>query len=456
MKLFILSYALISFFAFSAISNFDVTIVGEMKFSESLARFPIVLIDTLKDDLKVNFIFSRPYIQPSFEDVPLEVQQVAKDPDKTPGKVSILCDLLWTKHIYPAKLVPQSPIKVAYSMLESTAIPKQWVQILNSRFDAVVVPDEFLVRVYKRSGVQIPIFVIPNSLYLDDFLSQPIKSKKNEPFTFGVSGTFYPHKNLELLVKAFIKEFGNNPQVQLKVHARRKDYNSIERTLKQMIKATHSENIKLIRKRLTSQEYVTFLASLDCYVFLSKGEGFSITPREAMALGIPCILSRNTAHITICNSGLVYPVYCPLIEPAFYHSFNGQVGYQFNCRIEDVRRAMRRVYENYDHYLNQAMQERAWAAQYSYQNIKNKYVTLVKPQKVVFGHVNEIKENYIITNSLRLYKKYYEHVIHQNIERAYKEEKSGLKEEGIAPQEALPVLFNNTSANKENGDVYTS
>ncbi len=411
MRFLIAGYVFSFLFTFYTAPNYDVTVVGEMKFSESLARFPIVLIDMLKDDLKVNFIFSRPYMEPSFEDVPLKVQHIAKNSDKTSGKVTLFCDLLWTKHIFPARLVPNSPIKIAYSMLESSAIPPQWVTVLNNRFDAVVVPDKFLVPIYKRSGVKIPIFVIPYGLYLDEFLKQPLKDKKNELFTFGVSGTFYPRKNLELLVRAFIKEFGTNARVQLKVHARRKDESEIERSIKNIIKAADCSNVELIRKRFNRKEYFSFLSSLDCYVFISKGEGFSITPREALALGIPCILSRNTAHITICNTGLVYPVPCSIAEPAFYPSFNGQIGYYFNCKEEDVRKAMRDVYKNYDHYLGNAIQRRLWSAYYSYKRLKNRYVTLVKPKKLILGQSNEIKDGYLITNSLALYKKYYTYVI---------------------------------------------
>ncbi len=416
MKLFFISIFFCLFTAYSALdavnSHYDVTVIGEMQFSESLARFPIILIDTFKDNLKVNFIRTRCAYGLNYDDIPLRVRKIAQNPDKTPGKVALFCDLLWIPRVFPAYTVPQeSPIKIAYSMFESTEIPQQWVTILNHSFDAVVVPDKFLVPVYKRSGVKIPIFVIPYSLYLDEFLEQPLKDKKNELFTFGVSGTFYPRKNLESLVRAFIREFGNNAQVQLRVHARRKDESEIESSLENLIKVAGCPNIQLIKKRFNRKEYFSFLSSLDCYVFISKGEGFSITPREALALGIPCILSKNTAHTTICDTGLVRAVPSLIMEPAYYSEFKKHIGYYFNCKINDVREAMRDVYSNYEHYLSKAVVGRKWVKRYCYRNLKNTFITLVKPKNVILGTCNKIKGNDIITTSSTLYNKYHTYVL---------------------------------------------
>ena len=36
--------------------------------------------------------------------------------------------------------MPMSTVKLAYSMLEATAIPHEWASIINRDFDAVVVP----------------------------------------------------------------------------------------------------------------------------------------------------------------------------------------------------------------------------------------------------------------------------------------------------------------------------
>ena len=58
-------------------------------------------------------------------------------------------------------------IFIAYSMFESTSIPRIWVKKLNQEFDMVVVPDPYLIEVYKNSGVTVPIFFVPLGVDLD-------------------------------------------------------------------------------------------------------------------------------------------------------------------------------------------------------------------------------------------------------------------------------------------------
>ncbi len=382
---------------------FDLTLIGPLHFADGLGRSTIILMDMLKRDLRINFICSREKIR--LTDVVSSIRPIIMNPDTSPGKVSLLVDALWyTWH--PAYLyVPTSDIKIAYSMLESTEIPQQWVTILNNQFDAVVVPDKFLVQVYKQSDVKIPIFLLPCGLYLEEFLNHPQKKQKNTPFVFGMSATLTPRKNYLTLVKAFAQEFGNNPLVQLKLHARSTDKKSLA-SFKQIIKHLHLNNVELTVKSSTQQEYLEFMKSLDCYILLSKGEGFSITPREALALGIPCILSKNTAHTTICNTGLVRAVPSLIMEPAYYSEFKKHIGYYFNCKINDVREAMRDVYSNYEHYLSKAVVAREWVQQYTLKNLRPFYLNLIKPKKVTLGHYNSINEHGLITNSKELYRKY--------------------------------------------------
>jgi glycosyltransferase involved in cell wall biosynthesis len=166
------------------------------------------------------------------------------------------------------------------------------------------------------------------------------------------------------------------------------------------------KNVELIDKNYDRSDYINFLKSLNSYVLISKGEGFSISPREAMALGIPCILSNNTTHKTICDSGLALPVTSEILEPADYTPFFGKFcGDLHNCLLKDVREALREMYNNYSVY-DKTHHLKKWAAQYSYDNLKPMYLSLVKPKKILLGSENLIKKDCVITNSLDLFKKY--------------------------------------------------
>ena len=160
-RIFILLIVVLLFPTHALLSDakYDLTILGTVKYRDSLGRFPIALTKLLKDDLSINYICS---LSAEYDEVPSEVRIILDNPDKTPGKVALLFDILWDINRTPANLVPhQSLIKIAYSMLESTAIPPQWVSLLNEKFDLVVIPDAFYYDVYLSSGVTIPIFVFP-------------------------------------------------------------------------------------------------------------------------------------------------------------------------------------------------------------------------------------------------------------------------------------------------------
>ena len=148
------------------------------------------------------------------------------------------------------------------------------------------------------------------------------------------------------------------------------------------------------------------MASFDCFVSFSMGEGFSLIPREFLAMGIPCVLSNNTAHETICNTGLVKSVLSNILVKAEYFHLSDDCGYHFDTRLDDAVLALKDIYNNYHIYLNKAFEAREWAKTYSINNLKNKYLNLIKPKKLLYGVDNVITDDYLMTNSLILYKKY--------------------------------------------------
>lgn len=382
----------------------DLTIVGYINFADGIGRQTIGLIEELKNDLSINVI---PTHKNNFTDVAPDIIHIASDSFYTPGNVAILEDLLTMgKHKYYHKVPKECEIKISYTMFESSEILPEWVEILNSCFDAAVVPDEFLVDVYKNSGVTIPIFVIPLGLFLEEFLTMPEKPMINEPFIFGCATDFLPRKNHILLLESFMEEFGNDPNVLLKINGRRNGGSYKE--IKEKLEHTNPSNVIFSLQSLPWQEYKDFLYSLDCYVSLAKGEGFSIIPRECLALGIPCILSNNTGQKTICSSPGVLSVTSTIEEPALFpHLSTDPIGFNYNCEKNEVKKALREMYNNHKTFIQAAKTAgKAWVKQYLHSAIKEKYLTLIKPQKIILGTVNNIDGTTLTTNNKTLFNKY--------------------------------------------------
>lgn len=410
-KFFIASLLLFSTFATWSIANqphdelYDVTVLGCIRFSNGIARNTIAVLDYLQDSVTMNHINTRPEYS-SYDDVPLRVRNLIEKNNHSPSNVAILYEGLKMPGETQYDKVPNSKIKLTYGMVESTKIPKAWTPIINDHFDAVVVPDEWLVEVYKSSGVQKPIFVLPHPIYIDEFLAQPLKKGRPSKFTFGLTALLSPNKNVETLVDAFIAEFGRNRKVQLKIQTMAGKDDPILRRIYKKLKKRKVKNVHINITPLPWSAYVEFIKSLDCYTLVSKGEGFSVTPREALACGIPCVISNQTAQKTICNTGLVYGVPANVIEPHSGHGYGEVCGNSFACRVEDVRKGLREVYNNYDYWLAKAHQGREWVKQYHGNNLKPRYVNLFKPRQVILGDENKITNEYLMTTDKALYDKY--------------------------------------------------
>lgn len=401
----------------------DINLIGYLNNYDSLARHTSSFLNTLPQSLKINIFKTKGC---SGKGLPERHQKIiasginlfnTQELKLLLGRglhisgISIYTDSWWHSNEWNKyKSIPNNSIKFAYCVVESTKVPKDIVEKFNKNFDAVIVVDEWFVNVCKNSGVTIPVFALPLALDsdLNSLLSRPLKKKSNSPFTFGCSGLFSPRKNQTLLMRAFDQEFRDNQDVQLIIHGKSERY---FKKIEQLARHLRHPGIKLFRKNLPRTEYENFIANLSCYALISKGEGFSITPREALAAGVPSILSNNTGHKVICDANVVYPVASNIQEPTVIfvgNKLSKMDGMQFNCHIRDVRKALRDVYNNYENYLKRAQSGRDWAKKYLAENLKYKYLNLVNPKKVILGPQNKVTDDFFMTNSKTLFSKYQE------------------------------------------------
>lgn len=385
-------------------NQIDLTVATNVFLSDGIGRQGIGLIQTLYDDLNINTLKFEPCSYRGIQDS--KTLAILTKPLNTFGKVTFWTYILGlNEKIIDIHKQINSDIKIAYSMFESDAIPKLWVKILNNHYDMVVVPDKWLVSVYRNSGVNIPIFVLPLGIMIKpEWMNK--KHKKNEVFTFGMTGGFWERKNHIKTMQSFLEAFGkDNDKIRLRIHGRFGPFK--DQVLQTYQKLGAPKNIELISETLDATSYDTFLESIDCYVFISKGEGFSITPREALAMGKPCILSNNTAHRTICDTGLTIPVTANTKVAANYEVFGQQIGNFFDCSVADTTSAMKKLYEDYDTYHAKVKDAGpAWVKQYMWSELKAKYLTVIKPTKIILSTKNEIHDTHLETNSKTLLNKY--------------------------------------------------
>lgn len=310
--------------------------------------------------------------------------------------------------LHPCKspVAGNNRIVCVQSVFESSQIPPEWVERLNRDFDFVTVPSEFCQELYRDCGVNIPIFLLPQGCFIEDWLDRKFGKEKEEPFVFIATGSLHQtRKNHELLIRAFLELFENREDVILKIQVR----DSIKENATHLIKKYNllkRKNIQFHYGSLQENEYLDFFLSGHCLVNISAGEGYSIPPREALAMGMPAIVTNNSAQREICRTGFVRSVECTQTIPAVYPWARLQLGHQWNPTLAAVKEALLDVYDNYDHYVELAQRAKPWIIKQTAPYLAPKWATLLHPKKIRLGDRNEIADDCLVTNSKSLYNKY--------------------------------------------------
>jgi glycosyltransferase involved in cell wall biosynthesis len=323
--------------------------------------------------------------------------------------VSIFTDVLANGYgdINCLKL-PHSLIKIAYVVFDSSRLPSWWVDRINENFDAVATPSKWGKQMIEKSGVLVPVFHLPLSTDLKRFASSNPAPVTQSKFRFGTIASYSKRKNILQLVRSFAECFDNNSDVELVVHTPL-DFGGGYKEVDDYIKAHGIQNVVLSQMELDDSKYVSLLKSIDVYVLISKGECYSITPRQALALGKPVILSAGHAHDELLDSKLCISVPVRGYEPARYEAFDNQdIGLQCTYDDRDVRAALNDAYYNYIKYAQNREERQAYAMTFDHSSLGEYYRTLANPKNVFLGDCDVIERDRLVTSSKSLYRKYRE------------------------------------------------
>ena len=243
-----------------------------------------------------------------------------------------------------------APVKMAYVVFDSNEAPAEWVKIINDSIDAVIVPTTYLVGVLEASGVNKPIFTVPLGLDLKSLLANrrhrlPVGNAR--PLRFGFVGAYHPRKRIDRLITCFVEAFGTNrDQAQLLVHSNvglDPEFDKIKRLLRNL----NCVNVTLSRENLETEVYEDLISSFDGFISVSAGEGFNIPARQALAAGVPLLLSDHTAHGELIESGLAESIAARIPRPAYYPEIDKRYfGLQYDVSINESALRLREFAES--------------------------------------------------------------------------------------------------------------
>jgi len=199
-----------------------------------------------------------------------------------------------------------TPYRIGLTMYESDSplvnLP-EWKHDCND-VDLLVVPCEYCKGVFEQFA-RVPVKVSPlaiNPIYHTAKLREP-----KDTFTFVTFGTLSGRKSPLETLAAFKKAFplDKYPDVRFEFKTRLGYFGWGEN---QLPDPDSDPRVKIISADWYSDKMLNWLHAADAMVFASKGEGFGMPPREAIATGLPTILTDHTGMKPMCDPQYTFPI----------------------------------------------------------------------------------------------------------------------------------------------------
>src|SRR5579883_1655019 len=188
-----------------------------------------------------------------------------------------------TKLPFPKEMPSNKEVSIFYS---SQSVNSDQLKQLN-QYDAIAVPDLFLIKKLQKKGIHVPLFFVPEEFNLDVFFSQSLKTKPNSTFNFGHIATSLHFPTYEGLIKAFIQAFGGRTDIVLQIQFPTEKFSDIRKKLSKVFEQLNTKNVFLSDIDMTKDGRLQFFQSIDCLINLSPNQ--KLFGLESLAMGIPVI-----------------------------------------------------------------------------------------------------------------------------------------------------------------------
>ena len=231
---------------------------------------------------------------------------------------------LWPKFWKEKYSLLQNKIVNGYCTWETSKLPIEWVSSINNCVNEVWCPSKYNEKVFKDSGVTVPVRVVPHI-----FLPQILPPKENIRIVDELTGnlvednglyTFYSigecntRKGIDDTIKVFCESFNKHNKVRLilKIHYRDYSTNNKQKCKEYVnnILKNYPNHAKVIClfNNLSNKEILALHSIGDCYISLTKAEGFGLTIFDAFNYGKKIICTGYSGMLDYLGenySGLV-------------------------------------------------------------------------------------------------------------------------------------------------------
>jgi glycosyltransferase involved in cell wall biosynthesis len=215
------------------------------------------------------------------------------------------------RHRWPPDFSP--PAAGAYVLVqpwEFSWLPVAWVEGVERGVDDVWTHTTFVRDAYLRSGVRPEkVALIPLGVDAERFRpgaeAFPVRTEKSFRFLF--IGGAIERKGFDVLLRAYVEEFAAHDDVCLVV----KDFfygRGADALVRELRRDPAAPEVRYGYGTLPPPRLPGLFAACDCYVHPYRAEGFGLPIVEAMAAGLPVIVTGHGAALDFCSESTAYLV----------------------------------------------------------------------------------------------------------------------------------------------------
>lgn len=293
---------------------------------------------------------------------------------------------LVVSHRYPPRLSLPASARCRWVNImpwEYGALPKDWLKLQQA--DQIWVPSEFVKQAFWRAGfAQEHVRVLPNGVDTEVFCPQGEKFQltTKASFKFLFVGGLIERKGIDLLLTAFqqafdaedvclvLKDWGSQSVYALEAY----------RHQLQGSRSSGPEIVYLGDHDLSANQLAALYRSCDVYVHPYRGEGFGMPILEAMACGLPVIVTDGGPATEFCPEAATWFVRAlPEFDPTLAGGAEKLVStpWWFQPDLDSLIQALRQAWQARERLQDKKAAARQAALNYDWQIIAHAYAQAI-------------------------------------------------------------------------------